>query len=157
MSKFEKDKDIFFMQAALRQARKAFANDEVPVGAVVVDPQGKIISRGHNMVEKKNTQAAHAEILALEKAGKKRENWRMEGCWLYVTLEPCVMCMGLIFLSRLEGIVFGASSLLFGYRLDKHVPLSVYNNDMLSVVSGVCVNDSVRLLKKFFKNKRENE
>ncbi len=103
------------MKAAISEAAKALAKDEVPIGAVIVNKDGDIIARAHNLTEHKHTQAAHAEVLAIEKAGKKIGDWRLEGCWLYVTLEPCAMCYNLAVLSRLDGIVYGADSPLFGY------------------------------------------
>jgi tRNA(adenine34) deaminase len=156
-SKFGNTRDTFFMNTALHQARKAAHHDEVPIGAIVVDEYGNIIGRGYNRVESSYSQTSHAELIALQKASKKKRNWRLTGCWLYVTLEPCVMCMGLVFLSRIEGIVWAADSLLFGHRLDKHVPLSVYNDDTLTVVRGVGSADAVQLLQQFFKLKREKE
>lgn len=115
---FGHEKDLFFMSQALLQAQKALDKDEVPVGAVVVNADGVIIARGMNCTEAHHTQHAHAESLAIAKAGKKMRDWRLEGCWIYVTLEPCAMCMHLILLSRLAGVVFGASSPLFGFHLD---------------------------------------
>src|SRR5579863_5175212 len=97
---FGKKKDLFFMQEALVQAHKAQEKDEVPVGAVVVNVQGEIIARGYNSVEADCSQRSHAESLAIERAGKIVGDWRLQGCWVYVTLEPCQMCMNLITLSR---------------------------------------------------------
>ena len=91
---FGADRDTWFMEQALKEADKAYAKNEVPIGAVVVNAKGTIIARGHNCVEKEHTQSAHAEIRAIKKAGKKIGDWRLSNCWLYVTLEPCSMCMG---------------------------------------------------------------
>ncbi len=156
-SVFGKERDCFFMQQALKQAQKAFEKDEVPVGAVVVDGHGRIITRGHNVVEKHYCQLGHAECIVLAKAGKKIQNWRLHGCWLYVTLEPCSMCMGLVKLSRLAGIVYGTTSPFFGYRLDKGGTIQVYQLDARTpaVISGVCAEESAVLIKRFFKNKRK--
>ncbi|MCX5922653.1 MAG: nucleoside deaminase [Candidatus Dependentiae bacterium] len=151
---FGHDRDVVFMSQALRQAEKAFAKNEVPVGAVIVNPQGVIIARGMNLVESQHTQRAHAESLAIEKAGKKLHDWRLEGCWLYVTLEPCAMCMNLILLSRLDGVVFGASSPLFGYHLDNNLNVQLYKKSVLSIVEGICQEEAGILLKRFFKTKR---
>ena len=152
---FGAKQDKKFMCEALKQAHKAGAKDEVPVGAIVVDAQGAIICRGYNQVETHSTQCAHAEMRALQKAGKKIGDWRLEGCWLYVTLKPCIMCMGLIYLSRLDGVVYGADSPLFGYRLDKVDTSRVYKEDTLAIVAGVCAEQAASLLKWFFQDKRK--
>ena len=149
----------FYMKEALKQAKKAYAQDEVPVGALVVDANGAILARAYNLVEKRHTQGAHAEALAIDKAGKKLSDWRLEGCWIYVTLEPCAMCLHLILMSRLEGLVFGATSPLFGYHLDKLGTLSIYTNKHLpiQVVDEVHAAESAELLKQFFMQKRESK
>src|SRR5437016_11689783 len=98
------------MQIALEQAHHAYEQGEVPVGAVVIDENGVIIAQAYNQVEHATTQRAHAEMIALEQAARNRGNWRLAGCWLYVTLEPCTMCIGLSQLSRVAGVVYGASS-----------------------------------------------
>jgi len=145
-----------FMCYALEQAQKAFDEDEVPVGAVVVTGEGEIIAQDYNRVEQRKTQNAHAEMLALAQAGAKIGDWRLNGCWLYVTLEPCAMCFNALVLNRVEGVVFGARSPLFGYHLDKVSGVSLYNDRSFSieVVEGVCSEKSVELLQSFFKNKR---
>ncbi len=110
---------IRYMREALKQARKAFEQGEVPIGAVVVGPDGTIIGRGYNKVEQLQQQNQHAEVRAINQACKKIDSWRLLDCSVYVTLEPCGMCMHLIKLSRMRGVVYGANSPLFGYRLDK--------------------------------------
>lgn len=152
---FGKEKDEAFMAQALTEAHKAYEIDEVPIGAVVVNAEGVIVARSHNSVERDCTQASHAEIVALAAAGKELGDWRLNGHWLYVTLEPCSMCMGLITLSRLAGVVYGASSPLFGFRLDKQEDLWVYKRDAFSIIEGVRLEESAALLKKFFHNKRK--
>jgi len=142
------------MKKAIAQAYKARAADEVPIGAIVVDVNGHIIGRGYNQVEKRDTQAAHAEIIAITQAGKKHGDWRLNGCWLYVTLEPCVMCMSLAVLSRIEGVVFGADSPVFGYRLDKALNFQLYKIGAVSTVPGVCAEEAAAVLKDFFREKR---
>jgi len=153
-SRFGHERDIYFMSCALQQAKKALTKDEVPVGAVVVSPEGKIIARGMNLVEDKHTQHAHAESLAIAKAGKKLQDWRLEGCWVYVTLEPCAMCMQLILLSRMQGVVFGATSPLFGFHLDNALMLGLYKKCTLALIQGVGKEQAELLLKQFFKAKR---
>jgi tRNA(adenine34) deaminase len=152
---FGAEKDQLFMQEALEQAQCAAAIDEVPIGAVVVNPQGEIVGRGYNSVEKDFSQRAHAECLAIEQASKNLGDWRLNGHWLYVTLEPCSMCMGLIKLSRLDGVVYGAASPLFGFRLDNQQDLWVYKKNAFSILEGIKKEESVALLKNFFHKKRK--
>lgn len=152
---FGREKDVQFMGLALAQAQHAFDMGEVPIGAVVVDAHGVIIGSGFNQVEQLHTQCAHAEAMAITQAGKAIVDWRLDGCWLYVTLEPCSMCMALIRLCRLQGMVFGADSPLFGYRLDNADLVSVYNKDPLLTVTGVYKEESSALLKEFFKRRRK--
>jgi tRNA(adenine34) deaminase len=154
-SVFGTEKDLFFMQEALEQAECAVAIDEVPIGAVVVNAHGEIVGRGYNSVERDCTQRAHAECIAIEHASKKLGDWRLNGHWLYVTLEPCSMCMGLIKLSRFNGVVYGASSPLFGFRLDNHEDLWVYKKDAFSIIEGIKEEESAALLKDFFHKKRK--
>lgn len=150
-------RDQTLMRMALKQACKAAERDEVPVGAIVVDKQGSIIGRGYNKVESFNSQVAHAEVHALLKATKRKKNWRLTGCWLYVTLEPCVMCIGLIVNSRMAGVVYGAASPLFGYNLDNHIASWVYKKNDFCVVAGIEARQSIVLLKDFFNKKREKK
>jgi tRNA(adenine34) deaminase len=147
--------DQQYMSLALKQAQKAGASDEVPVGAVIVDAHGVVIARGYNKVECSGSQTSHAELNAIVKATRVKKNWRLTGCWLYVTLEPCIMCIGLMVNSRLSGVVYGAQSPLFGYNLDKRVSSWVYKKNAFRVVHGVCIDQSVGLLKDFFIKKRE--
>ena len=97
-----------FMKEAIKQAQKAQQIDEVPIGCVIVK-EGKIIARGYNKREVLQQSIAHAEIIAIQKACKKLRTWRLEGCELYVTLEPCPMCAGAILQSRIEKVIYGAS------------------------------------------------
>ncbi len=100
--------DEEYMLHALRLAEKAFEQGEVPVGAVVVSPEGEIIGEGRNLREQLQSPTAHAEIIAIEQAAKRLKQWRLTGCTLYVTLEPCPMCAGAIMNSRLKRVVYGA-------------------------------------------------
>jgi tRNA(adenine34) deaminase len=152
---FGSEKDLFFMQQALEQAQLAYQINEVPIGAVVVNPEGQVVARTYNSVERDCTQRAHAESLAIEQASKNLGDWRLNGHWLYVTLEPCSMCMGLIKLSRLEGIVYGAASPVFGFRLDNQEDLWVYRRDAFPIIEGVKAEESAALLKSFFHKKRK--
>jgi tRNA(adenine34) deaminase len=157
---FTPEQEIFFMNQALECAQEAFDENEVPVGAVVVDGNTTIVGRGHNNVMARKTQAAHAEIIALEQAGINQGDWRLEHCWLFVTLEPCAMCMNMIILSRLAGVIYGAQSPLFGYSttfpLDNIHEFPVYRKDALVVIAGVQSERSVTILQKFFNQKRNS-
>jgi len=145
----------FFMSLALAQAQKALEKDEVPIGAVVVNEEGAVVARAYNQVEAKKCQIAHAEMLAIQKACKKLGDWRLNGHWVYVTLEPCAMCMNFMKLSRVAGVVYGAESPLFGYHLDKNDGVRVYNSNAVQILGGVLAEKSVSLLKQFFKEKRK--
>jgi tRNA(adenine34) deaminase len=153
-SPFGYARDYEYMGNALEQASYADAIGEVPIGAVVINTEGAIIAKAYNQVEKKHTQAAHAEIQVLTMAGALQSDWRLEGHWLYVTLEPCIMCMGLIYLSRLSGIVYAAASPLYGWQLDSSAIMSVYKIDTVRIISGVRADEAAALLKQFFKQKR---
>lgn len=147
--------DEKYMQKALEYAQQAAQEDEVPIGALVVDAQGEIIGVGYNRVEQKLTQTAHAEIQALYEAAQNRGDWRLENCFLYVTLEPCTMCNGAARLSRVEAIIFGAQSNLFGCHLDRDSFVPLYTNDTPFLKGGVCEKECVDILKTFFKRRRE--
>lgn len=100
--------DEEYMSQALERARRAAELGEIPVGAIVVDPEGNIIGEGWNLREQLQSPTAHAEILAIEQAAKHLGSWRLTGCTLYVTLEPCPMCAGAVMNSRLKRLVYGA-------------------------------------------------
>ena len=146
--------DEKFMKAALAEAQKAAAEDEVPGGAVIVKDQ-KIIARAHNKKEKSGCAVDHAEVLAIKKATKKTGNWWLEGCTLYVTLEPCAMCAGAIVNSRLDRVVYGAKDPRFGFlgslaTLDEDYPL----NHKFQKQSGVLGEECSSVLTAFFAAKR---
>ncbi len=102
--------DSYYMNIALKEAYKAYKNDEIPVGAVIIDNNnGKIISKGYNKKEKKNISIFHAEIDAIIKASKKLNNWRLNNCTLYVTLYPCKMCLSVIEESKIKRVVYGTN------------------------------------------------
>ncbi|HTY39174.1 MAG TPA: tRNA adenosine(34) deaminase TadA [Bacteroidota bacterium] len=138
------------MKQALREAERAFEQEEVPVGAVVVQ-KGRIIGRGYNQIERLQDPTAHAEMIAITAAANHLESRRLEECTLYVTLEPCPMCAGAIVLARIPTLVFatfdpkaGASGTLYNITHDKRL------NHTVHVISGVCDRDSEVLLKGFF-------
>lgn len=145
--------DILAIQKALKLAHKAFVCDEVPIGAVCVDKTGKIIAGAYNQVEKKKTQLAHAELQLLAKVTKKLERWRLQEMTIYVTLQPCLMCMGALILSRVKRIVYAARSPLFGSDLDKYEWFGIYKDSLPSIELQEN-QESIELLKKFFKKQR---
>ncbi|MFC1842670.1 nucleoside deaminase [Candidatus Dependentiae bacterium] len=145
----------YYMKIAMKAAKRALAKNEVPIGAVVVDPEGNIVATASNMVHRSKSQTEHAEVRAIKKACKKLGDWRLDGYWVYVTLEPCTMCYGLMRLCRISGLVYGAKSALFGYRLDKGIDLDVYKKDTIEVIAGVLRDEAVDILRSFFKNKRK--
>lgn len=125
---------------------------------VIVAPDGKVLAQAYNATESSHTQTAHAEMLAIAQAGKVLGDWRLQDCWLYVTLEPCAMCMNAILISRLAGLVYGAPSPLFGYlKVDKEGSSWLYKRDALTIVDGICEQEAQQLLKQFFKKKRVRE
>ena len=107
------DKMDKYMKCALKEANKALLNDEVPIGAIIIR-DNKIISRGYNKKEKTQNVTSHAEMIAIQKACKKLNNWRLNNCILYVTVEPCIMCYGAIIQSRIKKIVYGIDNESFG-------------------------------------------
>jgi len=146
--------DETFMSAALKEAEKAARKGEVPVGAVIVR-EGRVIARGHNKREMANDPAAHAELLAIRAAAKKLGSWRLSATTLYVTLEPCLMCMGAIILARVPRLVFGAfdpkagaCGSLYDISGDKRL------NHRVHVSSGVLGTESQEALKDFFRRLR---
>ena len=147
----------FFMAAALEQAQHALDAAEVPIGAVIIDAHGTIIGTGYNRVEQDQNQTHHAEILAIQEASKKLGTWRLEGCWLYVTLEPCLMCLGAICLSRLDGMAFGAVSPEFGGLQLLSAERSPIYFKRLMVLKGIQENECAKFLKKFFKTARRGD
>lgn len=146
----------FFMNEAFILAREAEKAGEVPVGAVVVDSCGKIIGRGSNCREIRLLPTAHAEIIAIEEASRTLKNWRLTGCTLYVTLEPCLMCAGAIINSRIQKVVFatpdpkaGAVESLYRVFDDKRL------NHQVEYSSGVLQEECSKLLSNFFKSRRQ--
>ena len=144
-----------FMEEAIKEAKKAELIDEVPIGCVIVKDD-KIIARGHNLRESKQRSTAHAEIIAIEKACRKLKSWRLEGCSLYVTLEP--MCSGAILQSRIEHVVYGAKDPKGGCM---ESCMNMYEvkgfNHYPDVIGGVLEDECGSLLKTFFKRKREQK
>lgn len=144
--------DEYFMKEALKEAQKAFSEDEVPVGAVIVCNK-KIIARAHNMTEKLNDATAHAEMLALTAAENFLGNKYLRDCTLYVTLEPCVMCAGATYWAQLGRIVFGAPDDRHGYKKSGDRLL----HPKTSLEGGLLAQESANLMKDFFKKKRATD
>ena len=146
----------YFMEQALKEAQKAYKKDEVPVGAIIVK-DNKIIARGHNLKESKKNTIKHAEIIAIEKASKKLEAWRLEDCDIYVTMEPCPMCMGAIINSRIKNIYFGVKDKKAG-ACGSIVDLTEYKfNHIPYYESGILEEKCKNILQEFFKELRKRK
>ena len=146
-----------FMKEAIKEAKKAYQKLEIPVGAVIVK-DGKIISRGHNLKETKTDTTKHAEIIAIQKASKKLNAWRLIDCEMYVTLEPCAMCAGAIINSRIKKLYIGTMDEKTG------AVGSVLNlfedftfNHKVEVEKGIMQDECKNMLKQFFKELRESK
>ena len=146
--------DFDFMEAALAEARQAGEAGEVPIGVVVVD-EGEILARGQNRVLRDMDPTAHAEIVALREAAALLGNYRLNGCTLYVTLEPCAMCAGAMIHARIDRLVFAAADPKAGAAGSV---LTVINHPQLNhqmvVEQGVAAEDSAELLRSFFRERR---
>lgn len=141
------------MLEALKEAEKAFNNGEVPVGAVIVK-DGEIIARGRNMREEKQNALSHAEIEAINNACSVLGSWRLDGCEMYVTLEPCPMCTGAIINSRIKTLIFGAYDSKAG-SIDSVINLCDYPyNHKAEIYGGIMEDECLNILQKFFKNLR---
>ncbi len=147
--------DDFFMSEALKEAQKAFDEDEVPVGAIAVY-KNQIIGRGHNRVEHLNDPTAHAEIIAITAAANALNSWRLNDVIVYTTIEPCIMCAGALVLARIKKIVFGARDEKFGgcgsvFNVVQEQKL----NHQIEIIEGVLKNESLTLMREFFAEKRK--
>ncbi|HMA86180.1 MAG TPA: tRNA adenosine(34) deaminase TadA [Desulfosalsimonadaceae bacterium] len=147
-----------YMKQALAQAEKALDADEVPVGAVLINAAGEIIASAGNHTIRFCDPSAHAEILALREAGQRLQNYRLPHTTLYVTIEPCVMCMGALIHARIKRVVFGAADPKWGaagslYQLAADERL----NHHPEIIAGVCEPECRRLMRDFFKQKRRNQ
>lgn len=149
--------DEAYMKMAIREAKKARAIGEVPIGCIIVY-EDKIIARGYNKRVAKKSVLAHAEILAIKKACKKIGDWRLEGCTMYITLEPCPMCAGAIIQARIPRVVIGslnpkagcAGSVLDMMHVDGF-------NHQATVTTGVCDEECSKMMKEFFRELRERK
>lgn len=145
-----------FMKEAVKEAIKARKKDEVPIGAVIVK-NGKIISRGYNLRESKQNSLKHAEIIAIDKACKKLNNFRLENCDLYVTVEPCLMCSGAIVQSRIRKVYFGTCDEKYGAVMSVTNAFNIKSNHKVEFQQGVCKEECEILIKEFFKELRQRK
>ena len=147
--------DLQYMHEAIAEAERATADGEVPVGAIVVSPSGEVIGRGQNRVIRDSDPTAHCEIVAMREAGRALGNYRLTGCSLYVTLEPCAMCAGAILHARMARLVYAAADPKAGACGSV---LSVMNHPQLNhrceVVAGVLAEPCGAMLQSFFRNRR---
>ena len=145
-----------FMKEALKEAKKAYEKEEIPVGAVIVKEE-KIIARAHNLKESKNSSISHAEILAITKANKKLKAWRLENCEMYITLEPCMMCMGAIINARIKKIYIGTLDPKTG-ACESVINIDNYKfNHTVEIETGILKEECEYILKDFFKMIRKKK
>ena len=147
--------DKIFMKLALDEARQAFNENEVPIGAVIIDDSGILVCGEHNRIEQLNDATAHAEILALRAASRKLQRRRLTDCTLYSTVEPCAMCAGALILCRVKRLVYGVTDSKFGaceslFNVTDNPAL----NHRLQVTAGVLEDECRELMKNFFINRR---
>ena len=149
--------DEFVIEMCLEEAEIAFREGEVPVGAVVISPEGEILAKTHNLTIHANSPTAHAEILAINEAAAALGNYRLTGCSLYVTMEPCVMCAGAMVEARLEKVVFGCFDAKRGGLCSVVDINALPLNHKLEVRGGVLEDKSRALLRRFFQLRRGTE
>ena len=144
-----------YMRAAIREAKKAYALEEVPIGCVIVY-QDKIIARGYNRRNTDKNTVAHAEMSAIKKASKKLGDWRLEGCTMYVTLEPCQMCAGAIVQARIDEVVIGSMNPKAGCTgsILNLLDIQAFNHQA-DLTTGVLEEECSQMMKSFFKELRE--
>ena len=151
------NRDKYFMKFALKEALQAYEENEVPIGAVLVNEDGVLICGEHNRIEQLNDATAHAEILTLRAASKILNRRRLSDCTLYSTVEPCAMCAGALILCRVKRLVYGATDSKFGAA---ESIFNVVNNPALNhqveVTAGVMEEDARELMKNFFSNRRQS-
>lgn len=151
------NKDAKYMKIALKEAQKAYEKDEVPVGAIIVKDE-KIIARAHNQKEEKTDTTKHAEILAIQKASKKLKAWRLENCTMYVTLEPCTMCIGAAINARIKRLVYGASDEKTGACGSVlNIPEEYKFNHIVEIEKNIEEENCKKILQTFFKELRKRK
>lgn len=146
--------DLFYMQKAFEMAEKAYQLDEVPVGAIIVC-NDQIIASQYNQKETDKNVCSHAELLAIDQASKALDNWRLNNCIMYVTLEPCPMCAGAIIQSRISKVVYGAKNPNYG-SFHSVISLNEYYPDArnIQVVNGIMEEENINIMKSFFRKKK---
>ena len=151
------EKDIKYMKEAMKQAKKAYELGEVPIGCVIVDTASdRIVGRGYNRRNTDKTTVAHAELTAIKKASKAMGDWRLEGCTIYITLEPCPMCAGAIVQARIDRCVFAAPSDKAGCAGSVVNLLNQPSfNHQVEIGRGILEDESQALIRRFFKELRE--
>lgn len=145
---------IYFMKEALKEAQKAYQEEETPIGAVAVY-NGKIIARAHNQRQQKQDTTMHAELQVIKKACKRLNSWRLEEVTLYVTLEPCVMCAGAIIQARIPKVYYGAKNDRFGAHQGAIRLFDVPFNHQVEVTGGILEEECSKCISDFFKELRE--
>lgn len=148
--------NTYYMKEALKEAKKAYLKGEVPVGCVIVYDD-KIIARGYNKREGLNNSLAHAEVVAINKACKRLDSWRLENCVMYITLEPCVMCSGAIIQSRIKKVIYGARDYRFGAHQSIVNLFDVKFNHLVDIEGGLMENECSNIITEFFKELRSNK
>ncbi len=146
----------YYMKEALKEANKARELGEVPIGCVIV-LNDKIIARGHNMRETKKSPIAHAEIIAIEKASKKLQSWRLIDTTMYITLEPCAMCAGAIIQARIPKVIYGTKDPRFGAHISHINLFDVKFNHTVNIENGLLEEECKKLIQDFFQNLRNKK
>ena len=148
--------DLKYMDMAIEEAKKAFEEDEVPIGCVIVK-NNQILALTHNRKEQMNSATKHAEILAIEEASSKLNNWRLDGCDVYITLEPCPMCASALKQARVSHIFCGLSNSDFrNYEIVLKILESDKNNASVPIINDLAVEKVDKIMKDFFKNRRNS-
>ncbi len=147
--------DEYYMGLALEEAKAAYALGEVPIGAVLVEKDGAVVASGHNMRESWQDATAHAEMIVIRNACRKMSRWRLSGCTLYVTIEPCPMCAGALVMSRVDRVVYGSTDAKAGaveslFNITDHAAM----NHRLQVTAGVRQQECADIMKHFFAERR---
>lgn len=151
-----KDNKVKYMNLALKEAQKASVIDEVPIGCVIVK-DNIVISKGHNLRETNNDVTGHAELVAIRKAAKKLNDWQLIDCDLYVTIEPCVMCMGAIIQSHIKKVYYGSEDLKAGAISKFHLLELEGHNHYPNIEGGLLKEECSKIVKEYFANKRKNK
>ena len=135
----------YYIKEAIKEAKKSKKNDEIPVGAVIVDAEGNIIGRGNNNREKTNYSIAHAEINAITDANKNINNWRLNNCTMYVTLEPCEMCKKVIEESRIEKVYYSSNN--YNLKSNKNIKYKKISNELINAETDKLINESFKKIR----------